>query len=897
MTLPPRGSPRRKKIILCAAILLLSATGFLLNTKIVQAQGVAGGFKGAALTVLGKTVDVAASLGVIYVVFWAIFGVLMTGFGYVSSTLNYFFHLNRIVNPAQLSVVQAGWTTLRDVANGIFILIILWVAFTIIFNLENLGGKRLLIRIILVALLINFSLVMVSAVFGFANVLAEPFPEAMGLVRNPVTPQEQEAAKSGISGLIVGNSRIQTLAQLIKDEGTAEAFKKLAETQKNQTPNPPSGDSMIHSLLKYVGAPDPIPAAQAGVGDAAGVAACLIGLVGGIPGAGYSALCLAAQGAIYVGITLASWWAASGLIGPAINGIFNLVIADGLLALTMISLLAAIILLVMRLIAMVFLGVFAPIAFLSLAIPRYGDRLWNTWIDNLFRWAFVTPIFYFLLYLSLLVLSRGSVSFSPEVQAMPLQSNIFAMLNLIFFLIFLWAAIFLTRKSAGMGAEAALSLGKKAGGFLLGVTTGGVAGLAASAARRATPRLQKVLGSTVLRQTTLARRTGAYLERQKARVAPHEKELSEFSDDYLVQEYDRSIRAERKVAIANLLAKKGKFNKLEGRQQNALKLAGQFGPQSVENLLKARPDLANSDRVSATDVDKELGRMGLTRDQIKTADSDTRNKAARLAILRKIKTNEAADISDETFDNPERIKEMWQVFSSAHIAKIASDKPAMLAEMKKVLEDPSMDVEITPAMRQYLVTTTAQAVGLSLPAHIKRSEITVQGEIREQQQELRTKGQEIDRLSEEADLLRTRGETAEADKQVADAQRILRFDIPKIENNIQRLNQELTQIQNRRTTQQSTAGTVAGNTPPTQASTPTPAATTSTDPLGPRGSITGEKILKDFPSWVDDAWRNLQAGGGTPSQKTIFGTPNLSDAEKRRQLAEELARGYKAGRY
>src|SRR3989344_4255696 len=92
--------------------------------------------------------------------------------GYV---LNVAFQANIDLNPANMLVVQEGWKIVRDIANAFFILILLWIAFTIIFNFENLGRRKLLVRVIVVALLINFSLVMVTTVFGFANILAGVF--------------------------------------------------------------------------------------------------------------------------------------------------------------------------------------------------------------------------------------------------------------------------------------------------------------------------------------------------------------------------------------------------------------------------------------------------------------------------------------------------------------------------------------------------------------------------------------------------------------------------------------------------------------------------------------------------------------------------------------------------
>lgn len=61
-------------------------------------------------------------------------------------------------------IVQEGWAISRDIANMAFILIFLFIGFATILRLENYNIKRLLPRLIIIALFINFSLV-ISGVF------------------------------------------------------------------------------------------------------------------------------------------------------------------------------------------------------------------------------------------------------------------------------------------------------------------------------------------------------------------------------------------------------------------------------------------------------------------------------------------------------------------------------------------------------------------------------------------------------------------------------------------------------------------------------------------------------------------------------------------------------------
>lgn len=759
----------KRKIIFCAGILLLVMVGFWLDAQISLAQGtpaptppptkaatIAGGAKSLSLQALGRTMDIAASLGTIYLILFVIFNAFWLVLGYIASGLNYFFTLNLILNPGQMLVVQTGWAALRDVANGVFILIVLWIAFTVIFNLENWGGRKLLFRVIVVALLINFSLVMVSAIFALANKLAEPFPKALGLVANPTTAEEIKIAQSGISGFIITNSKIQTIAQLIKDEGVLEAFKKIAEPAPAMTPPAGEKSGEASSLLKYVGIPDPVSSAEAqgktaaAAGDAA---SCLIGLIAGAPGAGYTALCLGVQAAIYAATAIAAWWTASGLIQPLLTTIMNLIIADAILGLTALSLLMAMIILMVRLVAMVFLGVFAPVAFLSLAIPRFGDRVWNAWVENLFRWAFVAPIFYFLLYLALFVLQKGASAFTPDVSAVPLQANIFAMLNLVFFLTLLWASVILTRKAAGMGAEAALSFSKKAAGFGLGIATGGIARGAGVLGRLAAPAIEKTItGITKVpilstAAAPLTRRGVKFLNEQRADVNKIASDARSTPADLNAASY-RSAAAtmKEKIGLAMALKDQGKFDLLtETEKRQVIQFSSRLGMQN--EFLNVRPDLATA---KDPEPQKEAQRTGetLTKEEAVIAQARTLkgsdipkvskdaikgNEDVRTGILMNVNFSPSylSQISTEDLDAgrmlTEHIDVMYEKIDALIKTGNAKDT-SQAAETRKILEE-----RLKPRFEAFLAGTPGQGLGLDLPR--KWREEREQKEQREKEEE------------------------------------------------------------------------------------------------------------------------------------------------------------------
>ncbi len=78
------------------------------------------------------------------------------------------------------NAVQVAWKTLRDVANLFFIFILLYAAIGMILQLPSINGKRILVSVIVVALLINFSAFFTRIVIDASNVAAYQFYKAIG---------------------------------------------------------------------------------------------------------------------------------------------------------------------------------------------------------------------------------------------------------------------------------------------------------------------------------------------------------------------------------------------------------------------------------------------------------------------------------------------------------------------------------------------------------------------------------------------------------------------------------------------------------------------------------------------------------------------------------------------
>lgn len=74
-----------------------------------------------------------------------------------------------------IPAIQRGWELTRDITNIFFIFILLIIAIATILRLESYGAKQLLVRVVVVALLVNFSLVIAFTIVDMSNIIALTF--------------------------------------------------------------------------------------------------------------------------------------------------------------------------------------------------------------------------------------------------------------------------------------------------------------------------------------------------------------------------------------------------------------------------------------------------------------------------------------------------------------------------------------------------------------------------------------------------------------------------------------------------------------------------------------------------------------------------------------------------
>jgi hypothetical protein len=115
-----------------------------------------------------------------------------SGFAYVAA---YFFDwaIQLSLNSAAytLTFISQGWTTARDIANMAFLFILLYIAFVVMFQADTVGTVQMLIVVVVIALLVNFSFFFTRLAIDAGNILAIQFYNAIQAPSIDSTVQSQ----------------------------------------------------------------------------------------------------------------------------------------------------------------------------------------------------------------------------------------------------------------------------------------------------------------------------------------------------------------------------------------------------------------------------------------------------------------------------------------------------------------------------------------------------------------------------------------------------------------------------------------------------------------------------------------------------------------------------------
>lgn len=660
---------------------LAQAIGTVAPTPAVSIPAPAAPVTGSALpeSVSGSTgVSSVAGIAIVWAVLFALQSILVFLVSWAGQLLNIMFSVNINTTPASIDAVIIGWTIVRDICNSLFLLIVLWIAFTIIFDIEGYGGRKLLFRVIIVALLINFSLTMVTAVFGVTNFLAKQFADNIRItqkVNGVVQYQEDADGKptttpaytQDIASFVMQTLRIQDLLAGISssdvDAAKQAAEKSKAETQKVQEQNIITRAPVKDTLLASMG----IQTARAQSATSFGAGCVIGGALGSVvPILGTAGGCL-------VGLTavLTSSWFSGSLAGvfstlatQATRMGFNVIVLS---ILTFTFFTGAVTLLV-RIVMMVMLAVVAPAAMMSSIIPggfSFTSGWQSKWLNLLFSWAFFAPGYYFLIYLGLYMLSVYA-NFQSQAGSAAGQFLDNATMA-IFVVAFFYMAGKFARKTGHVVAETAIGLGQKVVSGGLAYATAGTANLGGAALRTAGRRVvskggriekasdfaARHFGST---GRALQRGTQSFIESENKDIDERKKFLGSMSKNQLLSRYRTAITSKDKMAALAVLSDEGWAGDIDPRAlEGALQMAQRYGRH--KDVLNVRPDLTKQNMVRGA-----------------TSDDDAMRKIIR-AIEDKSKINKAAAANTAT------AKALWENIDHNDLGKIGLKNSDLMTEL------------------------------------------------------------------------------------------------------------------------------------------------------------------------------------------------------------------------
>lgn len=300
-------------------------------------------------------------------------------FNYV---MEYTIEFSALLKETQL--VNIGWEIFRDMSNMVFIFILLTTAIAIILGNQSYGAKTLLVKVILVALFINFSLFTTKVIIDSANVFTVGFYNAI-LKGQGDAGLEAANFNKGVSSVFVRSLNLQTIFKGNKE------FNKKAITVNGSTLN------------------------------------------------------------------------SKNILSVALLGAVVLIV-------TSFVFLAASILLLKRLVVLMFLMMFSPLAFLGMILPAtssYSKQWWNT----LFKEAFYAPVLMMFLYVVARAISSKEfrkVFVEPAAKNGEGFSNIvtggdtmMVIFNFILIIGLLLASLISASKLGATGASGMINMGKK----------------------------------------------------------------------------------------------------------------------------------------------------------------------------------------------------------------------------------------------------------------------------------------------------------------------------------------------------------------------------------------------------------------------------------------------------
>ena len=180
-----------QKRILASLLIMVLFLGFA-ETTLAQGDFISGGseFKGASEGIYCTSWTGISISGCVLMAITAVGWAMLAGVSWVlwfaAKTFNIILAIqNDAFHAPNNAFVVTGWTIARDVSNIFYILFLLIISIATILRIESYGWKQLLPKLIISALLLNFSLAFTGVIVDLSNVLGNTFYIKIGGAQDP----------------------------------------------------------------------------------------------------------------------------------------------------------------------------------------------------------------------------------------------------------------------------------------------------------------------------------------------------------------------------------------------------------------------------------------------------------------------------------------------------------------------------------------------------------------------------------------------------------------------------------------------------------------------------------------------------------------------------------------
>lgn len=514
--------------------------------------------------------------------------------------------------------VSVGYPVILGVANIFFVLILLWIAIATIFDFEPYTARSLLPRLIIAALLINFSLAIGSAFINLSNGIADIFYTNLTRTKNI----------SEVIRIMYPTEKL--LAEATRPlKGVDEKTRAIVEDQLRKTSKAATPQVQASTGLATINAYE--------CEKSSAVRSLRIG------NPAVEIFCRNLVLSVYNALNATP---PNAQVGPVLVRAQAIAWKIVIFPIFIFVLFAAGILLLIRVIALAFVLIFGPVAFLSLALPAM-QRFHGMWWSSLTQWSFFFPAFMFLFWLTFAMYSRIPTALltseiAGQSQRIDLYGGLFAYFIASAFLI---GSLIVANKFGIYGASTVTGWGKKLAGatgkwakgtgkIFAGMAAGATLGTAVGKRIGSTPYLrglnrpfeaiaaagQKVREdrekAALKRRTVAAKVSPRYGAELMRGMRPSEQaDLIEKLNDKQVKDVMRTMDERQQVDLYKRLRESGAKDKVLERVLGAMKdfttameaetgvgrEAGGFA-EAVKAWLQNATRAQLQKRISATDI-------------------------------------------------------------------------------------------------------------------------------------------------------------------------------------------------------------------------------------------------------------------------------------------------------